>query len=76
MSDRSKMMTRKNRHTLIFQVGGLGVRLTTLSCKKFDIEKNSEMPRRGLTNRRQYDCKEKDMKFATMKSEYCSKLEQ
>jgi hypothetical protein len=34
------------RYTLVLQVGGFGVRLTTLSCKKFDIEKNSEMPRR------------------------------
>jgi len=52
------------------------VRLTTLSRKKFDIEKNSEMSRRGLTNRRQFGSKEKDMNFGTWKSEYCSQVEE
>jgi len=48
------MMTRTKRHALVLQAGGLVVRLTTLSRKKFDIEKNSEMSRREAKSDSEY----------------------
>ena len=44
---------------------GLGMRLTTSPHKKVDNEKTSEMPWRGLINRRRSGSKEKDLTFGT-----------
>jgi len=64
MPDRSKVITQTKNDTLV-QVGGWGVRMTTSPRKKVDVEKTSEVPRRGLINRVRSGYKEKELTSRT-----------
>ena len=58
-------MTQTKRDTLVFQVGGLGVGVTTQPRKRTCVQETSEMPQTGVTNRQQPGCKKKVLIFGT-----------